>query len=239
MNLLNGLGWSLYRQRKYAQSEKSLLRAYEFAPLHGGILNGLRRVTFENRNYEDAKRFNEEYLKLNSNPTRLNVSAHVILGIIGILERNFSSADNHLRQAISIDSTYTRAYQHLGYVLAAQGRFSEAQAFCEKAISLDSSFASYNLLAWVLIAGELDIKQGVSFAEKALDSKPENWADQVDAYSYLAIPEHSLGLAYLKKGDHEKAVQYLEQAAEFQPDRQAIKDGLLMAMGKLEEINNK
>ncbi|MFQ5771403.1 MAG: tetratricopeptide repeat protein, partial [bacterium] len=238
-NLLNGLGWSLYRQRKYAESEKALFRAYERAPNHLGILNGLRLVTFENRNYESAKRFNEKYLEVDSRISRNNVSAHVLLGIIGILEKNFSSAENHLRQANSIDSTSARTYRHLGYLFAEQNRFEDALPFSVKAVSLDSSFANYNLLAWVLISGNLDIDRGISLAEKALEDQPENWALTIDAYSYFAIPAHSLSLAYMKKGNYQKAVPYLEQALEIAPNRQVLRNDLQLAKQKVQEISQK
>ena len=138
-----------------------------------------------------------------------------------------------------MDSTDAKTYILLGYLFAEQKRYAEAQTFAQKSLSMDSSFASYNLLAWVLIAGELDIARGIVMGQRALDSKPKDWAETARIYSYVALPEHSLGLAYLKKGEYEKAVSYLEQTAERAPQRQAIRDDLQLSRHKLQEKTKK
>ena len=48
------------------------------------------------------------------------------------------------------------------------------------------------------------------------------------------MPEHVLGIAYLKKGDYKEAVQFLEQAAKLTPEREAIQNDLEKARKKLQ-----
>ena len=42
----------------------------------------------------------------------------------------------------------------------------------------------------------------------------------------------------MKKSEYEKAAQYLEQAAKFAPERQAIQDDLQQAQEKLARLTN-
>ena len=123
----------------------------------------------------------------------------------------------------------------MGYLFAEQNRFIEAQKYALQAVGLDSSFANFNLAAWISVTGEIDITSGIALAEKARASKPDFWAQRFETYPYLAIPEHTIGLAYLKKGEYKKAVQYLERAAEFAPERQAVLNDLQRAKMRANE----
>jgi len=238
IDVLNGLGWSLFSQRKYQEGQEIFVKALEISPIDTSTLNGLRQVSLINKDYESAKRYNTKFLEL-SRQSREKLSAHFTFARIDILQKNYAGAENHLRNALSIDSTDSEAQRLFGYLFANQKRYNEAIQASERAFSMDSSFASYNLMAWVLVAGENDIDRGLSFAEKALEAKPEDWAQTADTYSYYAIPEHTLGLAYLKKGEYEKAIQYLQQAAEFAPERENLKFDLQLARQKLQEMKNK
>jgi len=236
--LLNGVGWSLHNQRKYPEAEASFRQGLEINPEHRSLLNGIRTAAFFNKDFEAASHYNEKYIQVAYQQNE-KLSALVDLGAIGILQKDYATAEKHLRKALTIDSTYAQAHRELGYLFAEQKRYAEARTFSEKALSVDSSFASYTLMAWILITEELDIDRGIAFAEKALHSKPDDWPQAVEVYSYFAIPEHTLGLAYLKKGECKKAVQYLEQAAAFAPERQAIRNDLQLARQKLQGMTNK
>jgi len=122
----------------------------------------------------------------------------------------------------------------LGWSLHHQHKNREALTFAEKALAADTSFANLNLIARVLVAGGIDLERGMTMAEKAVAAKPRGWSRWAVSYHYLALPEHTLGLAYLKKGDFEKAVQHLEQAIEFAGERQAIRVDLQLARQKLQ-----
>ena len=225
-------GWSLIRQRQYVEAEKIFHEGLDLHPDHAGFLNGMRVTVLESNKHEEAKRYSEKLLAIEVALT-LKRAVHSSLGSIGILLNDYNYAEKHFRNALTIDSTHTQAIRGMGYLFAVQENWAEADKYALQALALDSSFANYNLAGWVLVSGEIDLDRGIAFAEKALNSKPENWAHGADVYSYLAIPEHTIGLAYLKKDEYEKAVQYLEQAAAFAPQRQAIRDDLQRARGKL------
>ncbi len=252
VTLLLALGETLYEQRKYPEAEETFRRGLEINPEHRALLDGIRWAAFYNKNLAAARTYHERYLEVA--PARSEkISALVDLGAIGILQRDYAAAENNLRKALTLDSTSVEAHLQRGYLFAEQARYDEAKTFAEKA--LDTSFAGYNLMAYVLVAGELDIDRGMACAEKALNFKPEDWPQTSPAYSYnaifetthsraatysyYAIPQHTLGLARLKKGEYQKAVQYLEQAAALAPEKQAIQDDLQLARRKLQEVTNK
>jgi tetratricopeptide (TPR) repeat protein len=154
-------------------------------------------------------------------------------------QKKYVEAEEAFRQGVEIAPEHPDILNGLGYALAAQDRYTDAETFAKKALARDSSFANYNLMAYVLIAGEIDIDLGMAFAQKALASKPAGWPQLAEINPHFAIPEHTLGLAYLKKSEYEKAISYLEQAAAFAPQRQAIQDDLQLARQKLQVSTKK
>jgi len=256
VTLLQGLGLSLYNQRKYSEAEKTFRRGLEIEPEHQALLDCICLASFCNKDLEAARSYNEKYLKVAPERSE-KVLALVDLGAIGILQKDYAAAEKDLRQALAVDSTSASANLQMGYLFAEQGRYAEAKTFAEKALAVDTSFPGYSLIAYVLVAGETDIDHGISYAEKAFNSKPKDWplmgvtyfyntrysaggtrSIPDAAYSYYAIPGHTLGLAYLKKGEYQKAVQYLEQAAALAPKKQALRGDLQLAKQKLQERAN-
>jgi tetratricopeptide (TPR) repeat protein len=237
-NFFNGLGWSLHNQKKDKEAEKVFQRGLALDPSHAGIIRGIQLAALNNKNYEGAKRYNEEYLKLPSSPNSKS-AIHSHLGVIGILLKDYDYAENHLREALALDSTQSQPYLQLGYLYAEQKRYTEATRLATKALKLDSSFANYNLAAMILVAGDIGLERGRSLAQKALALKPDDWRENLETYPYLAIPEHTLGLTHYKNGDYETALQYLEQAVAFAPERQDIRDDLQIAKQKVQEVVKK
>ncbi len=233
IDFLNGLGWSLNWQKRFSEAEEIFQQGLVLNPENLAILNGLHRVAVANKNYGAAKRYGEGYLTHAASP-RFKAFMLSNLGTIGIVMKDYPYAEKHFRDALAIDSTNSDAYRGLGYLRAAQDLWSEAERYGGLALELDSSYANYNLAGWVLVGSEIDIDRGIAFAQKALASEPEDWRETVKSYPYQALPEYTLGLAYLKKNEYPKAVQYLEQAAALAPEKQVIRDDLQLARQKLQ-----
>ena len=222
-NFYNGLGWSLNYQKKYEEAEKVFQKGLALNPRHGGLNNGIQLAALNNKNYEGAKRYHEEYLNSPLFPNAKS-TIHSQLGAIGILLKDYGYAENHLREALALDSTRSQPFSQLGYLYAEQKRYAEAANLAAKALGLDSSFANYNLTAWVLVSGELDLERGLSFAQKAFALKPDAWRENLETYPYLATPEHTLGAAADRKGliaEADNGTLFMDEIANLPIDVQA------------------
>ena len=235
VGVLNGLGWSLTNQEKYSEAEEIFLKGNKLEPEHTAIINGLGRLKVISKDYDAAESYYRKYSELQPSWSWPKAA----LGEIELLRKNYSLAEKHLQEALSMDSTSTWIYEDLGYLFSEQKRYSEAQTYAQQALAIDSSFANYNLLGWVLVAGELDLERGLECTQKALDAKPDDLLRILDARTFGALPEHTLGLVYLKKGQYQKAMPFLEQAAEQMPERQMIQKDLQLTRKKLKETANK
>ncbi|MBN1351577.1 protein kinase [candidate division KSB1 bacterium] len=224
---LGRLGFVLLHQLKYDEAEAYFLKGLAQDSVDPTCMYGLTILNIETKNYSAAQSYAEKYLESSSPRNRKN--RWLLVAKIYLLQKNYALAELRLKDALDADSSYVAACSELGYFFAIQQHFGRAKAVAQKAVSLDSSFTNQNLLAWVLVAGDIDVERGIAIAEKALDSKPEDWAHTVSVYPYYAVPEHTIGRGYLKKGDYQKAIQYLEQAAQIAPERESIRSDLQRA----------
>jgi len=231
--VLVALGLNFMGLKRYAEAERAFRSALDLKPWDWPTLNGLARLYAVQKNYEAAEGCLSGYLK--SRPTRRNrQQVELQTGRLKLVAGDYAAAERHLKESLSLDSTEdSGAYRLLGYLRAEQRRFAEAMAFTEKALSINPAFENKNLAAWLLVAGGLDLERGSRLAEEALGRMPDGYAVTAQESPFLVWPEHSLGLAYLKKGQLQKAVEYLERAARALPERQAIRDDLEQARTRL------
>ena len=127
----------------------------------------------------------------------------------------------------------------LSIALAEQGRFEEAESAARRAASMHPSPVNKTHLAWALIAGDGDLEEGTRLATEALEIyagmfKGETLFRQRHLeLEFVPSPEHCLGLAAVKKGEIEKGIALLEEAAELRPDRLRIREDLQKARALL------
>jgi tetratricopeptide (TPR) repeat protein len=115
-----------------------------------------------------------------------------------------------------------------GYLYSIQERFDQAITYARRALDRRGSFFSHNLMAWILVAGESDIDRGISMAQMALENPPSSspFNHYVKQSPYVPLPQHTLGLGYMKKGDFTAALDHLEKALQLRPDDKMISDDL-------------
>lgn len=148
------------------------------------------------------------------------------LAVTKLIQGDLSEAEALVRRALDEGRPHVGNRRLLGYILCGQERYDEARSVAERTVEMDSTRASHELLAWVLVTGDLDVPFGIQLAEHALSIErfvvPNRWYK----LPHWASAEHTLGRAYLKQGDPQKALPYLEKAAELQPDRASVRRDL-------------
>jgi serine/threonine-protein kinase len=147
------------------------------------------------------------------------------IGIARLLKGDAAGAERYARKASESDQADIENLRLLAFALAEQGRHADALPIAERTVAMDSSRTSFELLAWVLVDGELDVERGIEVARQA-QALPNRFLDVGKKLSHRACADHSLGLAYFKKGKSRDAEQHLKKAAALQPNRACIQDHL-------------
>lgn len=148
------------------------------------------------------------------------------LATVSFSRGNLEQSEAFIMRAMTEARPHTQTQRMLAYLKADQGMNEDALAIAQQTVAADSTRESLELLAWVSVAGDLDLTGGIELAQAAMAIPRSAF---FDINKFLAMPapaEHTLGLAYLKQGDPEKAVAYLEQAAAYQPNRQSVQRDL-------------
>jgi len=163
-------------------------------------------------NYKTAIIHLKKYLKRETN-YQLMIQVFFVLGFIYAQKRDFPKAKIHLEKALSLDFNNSKAYAALGYVHYKMRNFNEAVKVLKKAIDLDEANATaHNSLGYILADTNMNLEESIKECEIALKLVPDS-----PAY------KDSMGWAYFKKGDIEKAKKYLTEAIDKMPENEDVK----------------
>ncbi len=220
---------------KFAEAVEFIRKALDLDPNWGILWCELGGIFYDQEDFVQAERAYRTALDIDPESVRVKTE----LLILYLLMKDYAAAERQLRELLSTDTTNPRINRYMGFLFAEQERFAEAEVFAQMSVAVDSSFNNINLLAWVLIAGEKDVERGFALAQNVFEIKPENYMEMSRKFPFVPVPEHTLGLAYMKKGQYKEAQQFLKQAAERFPKRQKIHDDLLLAQRKMRETINK
>lgn len=216
---------------EYGKARELLLEAHRLDEDQLQVLMSLGKIHELLGEYETAR---DSYRNiLEKNPA--DVTAMLAMASTSLRARDFRDAEAWLAKAIDVDGTDAVALRMFGYFYSLQDRFDQALACVRRAITRSESFYNYNLLAWLQVAGDLDIDQGIALAKIALDNPPSGnpFLSYVRESPYVPLPEHTLGLGSLKKGEYDTALGYLEAAARLRPDDTNISRDLAFCRERL------
>jgi tetratricopeptide (TPR) repeat protein len=141
---------------------------------------------------------------------------------------NPEAAERKAKDLLERGPALADAHVAVAYAMGQQGRFTEAAAHAKRALAMSPDRANRTLMAWVLIAGDIDIDQGMELAVKAVET-PRSYYEAAKEMACLALAEHCLGVAYLKQGRYQEAVEQLSEASRIRPDNPVILEHLELA----------
>lgn len=166
--------------------------------------------------------------------------AHASLGMAYARQRLFKEAEQHLRQAVAVDSKNYRTHYYFAFALSRQGMseglliysypsevVAEIRAHLESAIALNPYFPeSYRLLAFVNLVMNERLDESVQLLRRALALAPNR-----GEYVYV------LAQVYLRQEDFTAARAVLQQAVRSDTNGQIRADAqtLLDSIPSLEE----
>ncbi len=172
-------------------------------------LNSLKRV-------DDAKALLDMLADKFPKETRpLNALGNILRS-----HKRYAEAIEYYSRAIALIEKPTKAHWRLYYARGVcyerEKNWPKAEADLEKALSLDGSQSLVlNYLGYSWVDQGKNLERAMGLIRKAVKLKPD------DGYFV-----DSLGWAYYRLGDFDKAVEHLERAVELRPDDPVINDHL-------------
>ena len=221
-----GIGWAYLLAGRTEEAEATFLSGStaEFSQRDPVAYKGLGLTYLQTGNYAKAEEAFEAGLEVGPEKGEFLRG----LGIAKLSQGDAGAAENYARRALEEDHPHIDSWRLLGFALSQQERHREALEVAEKAVAMDSSRTSYELLAWVLVHGNLDLERGIRVAKLSLEL-PMSFLDVEKSLPHRACAQHSLGHAYLAQGKMQLAVEYLQKAAQLQPQRACIREDLQRA----------
>jgi tetratricopeptide (TPR) repeat protein len=184
-------------------------------------LEHFRQVTAGSRFYEDAvihaafilseNKQNEEAIKLLSDAIKnepQNAEFKYYLGTFYEEEEQFEKAEMAIQEAIKLEADNPRYYFRLGVVYDKSNKKEASMDAMRKVISLDPKHSNaLNYLGYTYADLGKNLDEAERLILEALKYKPND--------GYIT---DSLGWVYYKKGEYEKALEYLQKAIGIVPD---------------------
>ena len=212
------LGASYYFTKDFAKSVETLkpagnelLKNPELTYFYGISLAQLKR------NQEAVPVFNKLAEISQKNPEALSYAAQGFM-ILGDYER----AVREFRTVTAIAPTASKANYFIGQSLIRLNRYAEAEKAFARELELnpDDALSKYHL-ALTLIERKIEPEKTIAILEDAINLK----------YDY-ADARYQLGKIYLEKGETGKAIEQLETAVGFDPNKDFIHYQLSIAYRK-------
>lgn len=144
------------------------------------------------------------------------MQAHIIIGYIYTVREMYDLAELELKEAMSSGVSNAQIHSALGFVYFKQNKGSLAIEELKKAVELQPDNANArNSLGFVMLELGGNIDEAIKEIEYAVDLDKDNPV-------YL----DSLGVAFYKKNDFDKAKRILTRAFELAPDNKQIREHL-------------
>lgn len=241
-------------QRLLADAEKTFRTMIEQFPDEKEGYFYLGKVYVEDQKYDKATEIFKELLEKRGDTAP---QAHVELGAVYALQKQYPDAEEQFREAVKLDPFNINARLSLGQVLASQKKFDESYKVFEELAKLAPSNLGIQIKMALILAEQKNYDKAKEMLDGILQTKP-GW-DQVRFHLGRVLREQGkvaeaekeltqikkgqptfvnsrimLAIMFLRSKDLGKAIRYINEAAE-----QDSKDSDIMHIkgSILEELN--
>lgn len=199
------MGVVLLGREKQSESIEAFKRAHELAPDSIQPLVSLVRTYVRSRRIDDARLFLQSVLSENDQ----NVTAHLLLGQLSMLENRSDEALEHFEQVIALKSEWDVGYRSLSTVYIRDNRFDEAARVTLRGLETipDSATLAINLASIYERLGDFD--KAIATYESLLERNPN-----------LIIAKNNLASLLTDYRDDQKSLDRARRmAAEFRDSK--------------------
>jgi tetratricopeptide (TPR) repeat protein len=188
----------------WKKAERHLFRAVELEPNDSRIRIGRCMSLAEVGRYDEALKEFEASIRIEP----LNVFHLMVGSIVAIRARQFELAESKLKRSLEIDPSYTDTYPHYGDVLIQKKEYDHALDILQKGLELGAG-------TWK-IKYEAGRRIGYIYAITGRQSEARKMAEQMDRERKQnpLIPSGHSALIYIGLGDHERAMDMIEEGYE-------------------------
>jgi Tfp pilus assembly protein PilF len=195
--------YTLMRLNKLDKAENFLNKVFIYSPTDIKAKLNLITILIHKGEYHNARHYLQEVLEQEPD----NENAHLQLGIISMNEKDFENAINLFQKVLEKNPHSLKAHENLGYLFYDQNKASEAFIHFHSVVELDATNPKglYNLAITLSRLGQSD--NSIELLSDALLINP------------LYVEAHdNLGVAFVNKGNIEKAVHHFQTALQIDPE---------------------
>ncbi len=247
-----------YRLGEYNLAMQYLTEAEKFEKNNPSLQNLKGMVNLSLGKIEDAKQIFNEVLKKYPN----DVDSHFGLAEIELYDGKFSGAEQQYAEALKRQSTNRRAILSLALICAQTGKFAQAEAFLSQAMQYYSGETEVHYLSSViyLMEGNYPLSEQQARIAIEIDGKNEKayqlltttlyyqgrYREVIDLSDFLISRNRSntaawyiKGIALLKLGDTEEALDTLETGLSIDPQDELMRFQLELTARNNLSLNDK
>ena len=194
-------GVSLYKEKKYEQSLKELLKSDHNIADNPDLSYYIGLCYTQLKKYDEAVLFLEQVITSHTNVLYIYQCRMILCYIYAVTEQ-YRMAEFEIKKLIEDGYESAQIYCSYGYIYYHQDKKDKSLEYFNKALAVDPEHAAtLNSVGYILADENIDPSLAVEYCSRAVDKSPGH-------YPYL----DSLGWAYYKAGDSDKALIYLRDA---------------------------
>ncbi len=207
----------------YTKAKSLCEEAMKINPKYARAYNCLAVVQGKFKNYEDAVKWAEQAVALDSSDVVYQLNLGNFLGYAGNKIKALVEADKALR----IDPTYTDTYLVLGGIYNDLKLYEQAIALCKSGLQINPQESAFHWLMQMAYFNAVRHKESVVEGLLCIKEWPDN-----------RLSYHMLAFSYKNLGEKSKALGYAKKYLSLNPPEGKEKEDIVQLVKELEKENH-